>query len=279
MQIGIMARTFVRRTLEGTLDAVAEHGIHSVQFSLACVGLSYLPDRIDRGLRDRIRREMEKRKIRIAAVSGTFNMIDPDLQKRRDGLRQLRELASACQDLGTSVITLCTGTRDPRNMWRRHPENDSPEAWDDLIVSMGEAVQIAEENEVILAFEPEVSNVVDSASKGRRLLDEMGSARLKVVMDPANIFHTGELPRMHEIIDEAFSLLGGDIAIAHAKDLDHDGEAGHIAAGKGLLDYDQYLPLLGKAEPGAPLILHGLAEAQVSECVAFLRGKLETINP
>ena len=125
----------------------------------------------------------------------------------------------------------------------------------------------------------EVSNVVDSAIKGRRLLDEMGSPHLKVVMDPANIFHAGELPRMHEIIDEAFSLLGGDIAIAHAKDLDRDGEAGHIAVGKGRLDYDQYLPLLSGTEPDMPIILHGLAEAQVSECVAFLRGKLETTNP
>lgn len=279
MQIGIMARTFVRPTLEETLDAVISHGIYCIQFSFTCAGLPEMPDHIDAGLCDRIRREMAARKITMAAVSGTFNMIHPDLQRRRDGLRRLRELASVCSRLGTSVITLCTGTRDPESMWRRHPENDLPEAWDDLVVSMGEAVQVAEENEVILAFEPEVSNVIDSASKGRRLLDEMGSPYLKVVMDPANMFHAGELPRMREIIDEAFALLGDDIAIAHAKDLDRDGEAGHIAAGKGLLDYDQYLSLLGKAVLDVPLILHGLSEAQVSECAAFLRGKLESINP
>ena len=55
-------------------------------------------------------------------------------------------------------------------------------------------------------------------------------------MDGANIFHAGELPRMREILDEAFALLGEHIAFAHAKDLDRDGEAGHLAAGKGLLD-------------------------------------------
>ena len=63
-------------------------------------------------------------------------------------------------------------------------------------------------------------------------------------MDPANIFHKGELPRMREIIDEAFALLGKDIAIGHAKDLDHDGDAENRAAGEGLLDYHQYLSLL-----------------------------------
>ena len=90
-------------------------------------------------------------------------------------------------------------------------------------------------------------------------------------MDPANIFHRGELARMRGIIDEAFVLLGNYIAIAHAKDLDRDGEAGHIAAGKGLLDYKQYLSWLNTVKPDAPLILHGLREAQVDECVEFLR--------
>src|SRR5205085_9742453 len=113
--------------------------------------------------------------------------------------------------------------------------------------------------DVLPAFEPEVSNVVDSAVKARRLLDEVGSPRLKVVLDGANIFHAGELPQMERILREAVALLGPDIALAHAKDLSRDGEAGHEAAGHGLLDYDLYLSLLASAGYAGPLILHGLA--------------------
>lgn len=274
MHIGIMARTFVRPTLKATLDAVVSHGLRSIQFNFTCAGLPEMPDHIDPELCDNIRREVEAREMTMATVSGTFNMIHPDPQVREDGLRRLRETASVCDRLGTSVITLCTGTRDRQSMWRRHPDNDLPEAWADLLVSMREAVKIAEEYNVVLAFEPEVSNAVDSAIKGRRLMDEIESPHLKVVMDPANIFHKGELPRMKEMIDEAFALLGEDIAIGHAKDLDHDGEAGHKAAGKGLLDYNQYLSLLSAVGRDVPLILHGLSEAEVDECVAFLREKM-----
>ena len=272
MQIGIMARTFVRSTLGEELDAVADQGIYCMQFVLASAGLLEWPDHIDAGLCDRIRKEVSARKITMAAISGTYNMIHPDSGQRQDGLRKLRGLASACDRLGTSVITLCTGTRDPENMWRRHPDNDSPEAWEDLIASMRQAVQIAEAYKITLAFEPEVSNVVDSAPKARRLLDQMGSPYLKIVMDGANIFHTGELPRMRDMLDEAFALLGEDTIIAHAKDLDRDGEAGHLAAGTGLLDYDHYLSLLNNLGTDVPLILHGLSEIQVGGCVAFLRG-------
>jgi sugar phosphate isomerase/epimerase len=143
---------------------------------------------------------------------------------------------------------------------------------------MRQAAQIAEEYRITLAFEPEVANVVDSAPKARCLLDEIGSPYLKVVMDGANIFHAGELPRMQQILDEAFALLGEDIAIAHAKDLDRDGEAGHLAAGKGVLDYGHYLSLLNNLGFDVPLILHGLSERQVPECVAFLREKMQAIN-
>lgn len=274
MQIGIMTDVFARLTLEDMLDAIASHGIHPVQFSLTNLGLPYLPDPIDPELCDRICSETAARGITMAAVSGTFNMIHPDVQRREEGLRRLGVLAAACDQLGTSTITLCTGTRDPDSMWRRHPENDSPEAWKDLVSSIEVACRIAEENAVTIAFEPEVSNVIDSAQKARRLLDQMQSTHLKVVIDPANIFHTGELPRMREILDEAFSLLGNDIALAHAKDLSRDGEAGHEAAGEGLLDYDQYVSLLSEAAPEVPLILHGLSEAQVPGCIAFLEEKL-----
>jgi sugar phosphate isomerase/epimerase len=201
-------------------------------------------------------------------------MIHPDPPRRHDGLRRLRVLAEASPRLGVPVITLCTGTRDPDDMWRRHPENDTAGAWRDLLASMREAVRIAEATGVTLAFEPEVTNVVDTAWKARRLLEEIGSPRLKVVMDGANLFHAGELPRMREILEEAFALLGRDVVLAHAKDLSHDGEAGHEAAGQGVLDYDRYVSLLRAAAYTGPLILHGLREDQVDGCVAFLRSKL-----
>jgi sugar phosphate isomerase/epimerase len=272
MRVGIFAKTFARSSLGETLDAVRAHGIGCMQFNMSCARLPPMPEEIPAELTDRIRGEMERRNLAMAAVSGTFNMIHPDRGKRREGLRRLRVLADACGRLGTSVITLCTGTRDPEDMWRYHPENDSPMAWRDLLGSMEQAVRVAEEHEVTLAFEPEVNNVVDSAEKSRRLLDEMRSSRLKVVMDAANIFREGELPLLDEILDKAFGLLGEDIVIAHAKDVKSTGEV--VAAGRGELDYDRYLKNLRGVGFEGPVILHGLGESEVEGSVAFLRAKL-----
>jgi sugar phosphate isomerase/epimerase len=83
---------------------------------------------------------------------------------------------------------------------------------------------------------------------------------------------------MNEVLDQAFALIGKDIVLAHAKDLSHDGDAGHEAAGHGKLDYDRYLSLLHASGFQGPLLLHGLSEAQVPGCVAFLRDKLARVE-
>ena len=272
MQLGIFARTFPRPTLEETFDAVVAHELHCVQFNMACVGLPSLPDYIASDVITRIHKEATSRQISIAAVSGTYNMIHPDLRQRQTGLLRLRVLASACKHMGTSVITLCTGTRDPENMWRWHPENTSPQAWEDLLNSMEAALHIAEEEGIILAFEPERANVINTAARGRALLDAMQSHHLKVIMDPANLIVPGNKQHMHHVLDEAFELLGEDIVLAHAKDVGPDNT--FRAAGSGFLDYDYYLHHLDAATVEVPLIIHGLSEAQVDVAIQFLLDRL-----
>jgi sugar phosphate isomerase/epimerase len=280
VRLGIFAKTFSRPSPEGVFDAVVGHGLRETQFNMSVAGLPPMPDEIDPALADRVREAAADRNIALVAVSGTFNMIHPDPEVRRDGLRRLGVLAGACERLGTSTVSLCTGTRDPEDMWRRHPDNATPEAWRDLLATMQVALETAEGHGVTLAFEPEINNVVDSAEKGRRLLDEMRSPRLKVIMDAANLFDAEDparrLSRSEEILDEAFELLGGDLVLAHAKDVKGSGEV--VAAGMGDLDYALNLKRLSEAGYGGPLVMHGLAEEEVDSSLAFLRRKLAEVG-
>jgi sugar phosphate isomerase/epimerase len=189
-------------------------------------------------------------------------------------MKRLLGMIRAARSFGTGVVALCTGSRDPESMWKRHPANDDPGAWADLCASLSEAVRAAEENDVILTFEPEVNNVVHTAQKARQLIDEIGSPRLKVTIDGANVFHKGELPRMQELLTETIDILADDIILAHAKDLEHDGDAGHVAAGQGKLDYKLYIGLLKKAGFTGPILLHGLEEDQVEDSVRYVKSFL-----
>ena len=274
MEVGIFARTFEAPSLAGVLDAVAAHGIRHIQLNTSCMGLSDMPDGLDSAACERAHNEIGARGIEVVSLSATYNMIHPDPAARTQGMRRLEVLASHAAELGTDLLTLCTGTRNPDNMWADHPLNGSPEAWSDLLAAMQQALSLAERHNVRLGIEPEVSNVVSSPAKARQLLDTMRSDRITIVMDGANVFPMGTIHRQREILDEAFDLLGDHIALAHAKDLSRDGEAGHEAAGTGLLDYDYYLQLLHQSGYRGALVLHSLTPEQVPACVRFLQEKL-----
>jgi sugar phosphate isomerase/epimerase len=274
MRLGIFAKTFARARFDDVLDAVASHGLRCIQFNFSCVGLPTLPEAIAPDVIAQVRGQCEARGIAIAGVSGTFNMIDPDERQRRERLNRLAVLAKATRELGCNLITLCTGTRDPEDMWRAHPENSSPSAWRDLLRSMEEAVAIAERYDVLLGIEPETGNVVSSTRKARQLLDELHSPRVKIILDPANLFHRGAVERMRDTIEEVFQLLGTDIVMAHAKELGADGASGNLAPGRGVLDWNFYFGTLARVNFDGAFVMHGLSEADVPGAVRFLRAKL-----
>jgi sugar phosphate isomerase/epimerase len=277
VQLGIFAKTFARPTVEEVFDAVAGHGLRCLQFNFACAGLPSLPDQVEPALLDRVRKAATERRLTLAAVSATFNMIHPDPQQRRAGRRRLDVIAGTCARLDTRLVTLCSGTRDPEDMWRRHPDNDSPAAWRDLRTALNKALTTADKHDITLGLEPETANVISSARKARRILDELKSPRLKIILDPANLFQGGDVPRLREVLDEAFDLLGGDIVLAHAKELGNDGHASHRALGTGVLDWEYYLALLQRAHFSGPLIMHGFAEKDVGASTEFLRSALEKV--
>jgi sugar phosphate isomerase/epimerase len=237
MQLGIFAKTFPRPTLEETLDAVASHPLTQVQFNMSCAGLPTLPDRIDEDFCVWIARLVKERGLTMAAISGTFNLCDPDAARLEDNLRRLGVLAAACRWLDTRIITLCSGTLDPEDMWKWHPDNVRRSTWETLVGSVRAAIKIADHHEVTLAFEPEIHNVVNSVSKARRLLDEIDSRWLKIVIDPANLFRPGERSRITEILDEAFDWLGRDIVLAHAKDPRFDKVGDDAVAAREFFDF------------------------------------------
>ena len=274
MQVGIMSGHIARPTLEEALDAILAHDIRHIQFNWSSLGLKgklNLVEKIAAG-GTRVREETAKRNMSVVAVGGEANMVDTDPAMRQHAIDRLLALIPACESLGTSVIATCTGSRHPESMWRYHPDNTSKEAWQTLHNTLEQVLPVAEAAGVIIAFEPEYNNVASNPRKSRQLIDEMGSPNLKVVMDAANIFGKDDLPRMKEVLDEAFEFLGDHIAIAHGKDLDHGGDAGHLAAGTGKLDYAHYVSLLCALPFDVPVILHGLKEDQVDDSVAMLRG-------
>jgi pimeloyl-ACP methyl ester carboxylesterase len=156
-----------------------------------------------------------------------------------------------------------------------------------------EACKIADRHEVTLAFEPETNNVVNSVSKARRLLDEVASPWLKVVIDPANLLipsrggdirAISRITNVVEVLNETFDWLGPDIVLAHAKEPRSDELVLNVKGrpDKGILQssreafYLLYFGGLKRIGYKGAIIIHGLEESEVVSRVAFVKEKWYT---
>lgn len=265
MKLGIFDTVFPRPTFAETIAAIKDAGFSFIQFDYATLGLDSMPTSIPDDLAQASWCETNSRRVHVAAVGGTYNMIHPDPEIRAQGLLALEAIARSCKEIDTAIITLSTGTRDAENMWRRHPDNDTPEAWDDLLAAIDAALAIADRHEVTLAFEPEPANVAKNAIVARKLLDHFAHPRLKICFDAANIVASDLTRDPAVVLDEAFALLGADIVTAHGKDISAEGR--FCPAGTGIVPWQHCLQKFTEVGYQGPLVLHSLTEEDVPTAI------------
>ncbi|PRY44989.1 sugar phosphate isomerase/epimerase family protein [Umezawaea tangerina] len=266
-RLGIFARTFRRETPAEVAAAVAGAGYALAHWNFAAVGLSTLAADVEDVRFPEVRAAFDAEGLAIPSVSATFNAIHPDTDLRERQTRQAVRLIGLVGELGADVVTLCTGTRDPDNMWRAHPDNAAPEAWAHLRRTLDPLLEAARSAGVRLGVEPERGNVIRDGPAAARLLEELGvDAPVGIVLDPANLLTPLTVGRQDEVIGEAIDLFGGRVIGVQAKDVV---ESGYSAAGAGLMDYPALFAQLAAVAP-VPVIVQDASEADAARVHADL---------
>lgn len=278
MKLGFFSPEIQGGSVESVFAEAARLGFSQVQYSFETSHGEEMPASFHPGELERVKAAGAEHGITFAAVNGTFNMIDPNRERREEYVRRFSLIASACEALSCPVITLCTGSRHPDSGWLYHPDSALDDAWADLIETTRRLIPVAEAHGVILGVETEASNVVFTVERARRYLDEIGNDRLKVIIDCANLFPAGTARKeaMRPAIQKAFDLLGKDIVLAHGKDICESDGVEFASPGKGIVDYGFFFSLLKAQEYKAGLILHGVHDpADFSFSIARMREELE----
>jgi sugar phosphate isomerase/epimerase len=269
MKPGIFESIFPGKTVEEKFAELATLGFRAVQFDLESAGLATIPDELPRSTIEVIRAACVAHGVEISALSGTYNMIGPDLANRVANHARFLKHIKRAPELGTRIVTICTGTRDPQSMWRKHPNNQTDDAWNDLVAALAQALEVAERSGVVLGIEPEPANVINTADRARRLIEEMASRHLGIIADPANLLAGDPSKSPEEALSHVFDLLGDRIVLAHGKDISADGE--FTPAGRGVVPWKLFLGLLRQVNYRGSLILHSLTVDDIPHALETLR--------
>ena len=274
MDLGIFSRIYPPG-IDRSFAQIASDGYQAVQFNFSSAGLPSLPkdwpEEIVRGVMARA----TQTGLTICALSGTYNMAHPDVARRQADRIGFTNIVRAAQFMKVPLVTLCTGTRNETDMWSAHPDNGSPEAWATMRGELDFALELAERHGVALGVEPEPGNVIGNAKKARQLLDEIETPYLKIVMDAANLLPPESQTRQREVVAEAVSLLGADLALVHTKDVSPTGEA--VAAGRGVVDFHNFLKGIVSTGYRGPLVSHNFPEKDAAYVSGYLRRVLEEV--
>lgn len=283
MRIGLCTTDFPRAYPAHVLfQKAASLGFQSVQLAFSsvaecCFSVTNhieIPESVSPAAIEAILKASCDANIAIGAVNGTWNMAHPDNEIRAEGLRRMDGFLAAVAALGCPIATLCSGTRSRVHLWHGHEENEAPDAWNDMLLSMRRACELAEKHGVTLAIETEAANIIDSPEKARRIMDEVGSPRLKMILDCANLFHAGDAhpENVRPTIDRAMEFFGPDIILAHGKDIRASEGIDFCGAGSGIVDFPYMIDSLRGAGFSGDMMLHGAAnEDEIPACFAHIR--------
>ena len=118
----------------------------------------------------------------------------------------------------------------------------SEEAFRLFLDSLQPVVRCAEETGALLAVEPVWYHIVSTPERAARMLEEIPSANLRIILDAVNLLSPRTAGDAEDIIRRAISLLGDRIEILHMKDYVITGEEMNACAcGLGSMQYEQLL--------------------------------------
>ncbi len=290
MRTGVCTTDFEHKNLPlrnaADLFAVIQsYGFEAVQFAFSSIGeTDFTPDgeiEIPASIPFRAITAADRAaaacSLPIRVINGTFNMAHPDKSVREEGLRRFALLTEAADALGCPMISLCSGTRNRDHLWTFSAENDSAEAWADMADTIARAVELAEKWGITLAIESEAANIIDTPENARRIMDEVGSPRLKMILDCANLFHRGTAhpENVRSTIGHAVEVFGADIVIAHGKDIRAGDGIDFCGTGLGIVDFAYTAELLRQVGYTGDMFLHGIYdEDDMGRALAHWRGCL-----
>ncbi|MDQ0232895.1 sugar phosphate isomerase/epimerase family protein [Metabacillus malikii] len=275
MNIGIRAHDIEKLPLEELVNVIANKGLKGVQLALAkSFDFNTKNGSLSPGMAHHIGSAFRNKNIQIAVLGCYINMIHPDKDERKKGLDRFKEHIRYARDFGCSIVGTETGNVNAEMSYTE--ENFKEEPFQEVVESVRELVKEAEKFGVIVGIEAGVNHPIYSSKVMKRLLDNIDSNNLQVILDPVNLLTVETFNNQDEIIQEAFELLSDRMAVLHAKDfIIEDNQLKFAPVGKGLLNYDLVMKLLKEKKPYINILMESTQEPYIDGSIAFLKEKYE----
>ena len=190
------------------------NNINELQFAMAKTikDINFFQFGYNPNFSSEIAKKLSEYNLKVAVLGCYINPVDPDKEALAPSLRLFSDFISYARDFNTTVIGTETGFNgDIKNTW-------SEENYKFFLENFCPLINKAEDNNVTIGIEPVRHFTISSPSKMRRMLDDVKSKNIGVILDVANMIAKENKDEQHTIIDQSFELLADKIKVIHLKD-------------------------------------------------------------
>lgn len=270
MKIGARAHDFGRRSAADLAAAVKAAGFDAVQLALtkAIDGVDSFAA-VTPAVIDSVRAAFAAAAVEIS-ILGCY--VEPSLPGREE---RLRHVANFClglehaRDLGVPIAGTETTTLLPT------PENNARREglYQGLLDSVKRMAEKAEAVGVDIGIEPVADHTLNTPELARRLLDDVGSARVKIIFDPVNMILADTAGDQEKVYENFFRVLGSEIRILHVKDIVFEnGAKVWRPVGQGMVNNRFVFDWLKANHPDIPALREHVKEGTREADAAVMRG-------
>ena len=250
MQFGIRLHDAVKAPLEERLKAVHEQGFACAHLALSKVisENSVADSALTPGYAMYLKRLFDKYGLDVAVLGCYLNLANPDSEKLKTIQNKYMANIRFAAHLGAGVVGTETGAPNLEYKFEEACWNE--ESLQTFINNLRPVVKYAEQMGVLMAIEPVVRHIVCNPVRARRVLDEINSPNLRIILDPVNLLEIYNYEKQDEILDEAVEVLGKDVAVLHVKDFQiKDGKLVSVPVGQGMCHWERVIPYMKKEKP------------------------------
>ncbi len=219
---------------------------------------------------DRIKaiiKEFAARDVAIAEVGAWRNMLDVDLEKRRQNLAYVQERLALAEALGARCCVDIAGSYNPDHWDGPDPKNVTDEFIEATVENCRHLIDAVKPTRTKFSIEMMPFNFPTGPDDYLKLIKKVDRKAFGVHFDACNVMNCPE--RMYNngaVIEECFRKLGPWIVSCHGKDLNWENYnqvcLREVIPGRGKLDYQAYLRGLSTLPIDAPLMLEHLKTAE-----------------
>ncbi len=250
MQLGIRLHDTKKLPIEERIADVHQLGFKCGHLALAKV-IDEFPttdEAMTPGLAMYLKNIFAKNEVDIAVLGCYLNLANPNKEQLAKITHRYMAHIRFASWLGCGVVGTETGA--PNETYTFVPESHGEEALKTFITNLRPVVQYAEQMGVVVAIEPVLNHIVCNPVRARRVLDEIASPNLQIILDPVNLLGISNYKDQAAVVEEAIDVLGEDVAMVHIKDfVVEDGRMRSVGAGFGQMDYTSLMKFMKARKP------------------------------